>query len=106
MSSGVLCTGWALRMFNNKVTLPSIISLQTNIVTRRFDHQHSLRSKFREEQGLRNNELWNIAYCWRATHIYQLNIFTLDRSPPNEHSGKKMQYLILTELVVQGGSGL
>ena len=105
MSSGVLCTGWALGMFNNKVTLPSINCPQTSKVARRVGHQHSLRSNFREEQGLRNNKLLNIAYCWRATYIYKLNIFTLARSPPNEHSGNKMQYLTLTEFGVQGGSG-
>ena len=104
MSSGVLCTVWALRMVNNKVSIPSLDRLQANTVARRVGHEHSLKSAFREEQGLRNNKLLNIAYCWRSTYIYQLNIFTLARSPPNEHSGKKMQYLTLTELGVQGGS--
>ena len=105
MSSGVLCTGWALGMFNNKVSLPSINCLQTNTLARRVGHQHFLKSEFREEQGLRNSNQLNIACCWRATYIYQLNIFTLARSPPNEHSSKKMQYLTLTEFGVQGGSG-
>ena len=92
-------------MFNNKVSLPSINRVQTNTVARRDDHHHSLRTEFREEQGLRNSNLLNIAYCWRATYIYKLNIFTLARSPPNEHSSKKMQYLTLAEFGVQGGSG-
>ena len=39
-----------------------------------------------------------------SSYIYQLNIFTLARSPLNEHSSKKMQYLTLTELGIQGGS--
>ena len=106
VSSVVLCTGWALRMFNHKVSLPSINRVQTNTVARRDGHHHSLRTEFREEQGLRNSELLNTAYCCRATYIYQLNIFTLARSPPNEHSSKKMQYLTLTEFGVQRGSGL
>ena len=105
MSSGVLCTGWALRMLNNKVSLPSINCPQTSKVARRVGHQNSLRWNFREEQGLRNNKLLNIAYCWRATYIYQLNNFTLAQSPPNEHNSKKRQCLTLTEFGVQGGSG-
>ena len=63
MSSGVLCTVWALGMFNNKVSLPSINCPQTNIVARRVGHEHSLKSAFREEQGLTNSKLLNNADC-------------------------------------------
>ena len=86
--------------YNNKLSLPSFARLQTNTVARRISHRRSLKHAFREEQGLWNSKLLNIAYCWRAKYIYQLNIFTLARSPPNEHSGKKMQYLTLTEFGV------
>ena len=101
----LLCTGWALRMGNNKVTLPSFNCLQTSTMSRNNSHQHSLRSAFREEQGLRNSELLRFACCWRATYIYKLNIFTLARSPPNKHSRKTMQCLTLTKVGVQGGTG-
>ena len=63
MSSGVLCTGWALGMINNKVSIPSLDRLQANTVARRVGHEHSLKSAFREEQGLTNSKLLNNADC-------------------------------------------